>query len=43
MADLGRYRSCRKAFHDTISTYGIGRDHSHDYWVSIFRQLIHKG
>ena len=21
----------------------IGRDHSHDYWVSIFRQLIHKG
>ncbi|EPN4988569.1 ATP-dependent DNA helicase RecQ [Vibrio alginolyticus] len=29
--------------HDKISTYAIGRDHSHDYWVSIFRQLIHKG
>lgn len=29
--------------HDKLTTYGIGRDHSHDYWVSIFRQLIHKG
>lgn len=29
--------------HDKLSTYGIGRDHSHDYWISIFRQLIHKG
>ncbi|MFL1010338.1 ATP-dependent DNA helicase RecQ [Vibrio parahaemolyticus] len=33
----------REHGHDKISTYGIGRDHSHDYWVSIFRQLIHKG
>lgn len=33
----------RENGHDKISTYGIGRDHSHDYWVSIFRQLIHKG
>ncbi|MFS1464177.1 ATP-dependent DNA helicase RecQ [Vibrio lentus] len=29
--------------HDKLSTYGIGRDHSHNYWISIFRQLIHKG
>lgn len=33
----------RENGHDKISTYGIGRDYSHDYWVSIFRQLIHKG
>jgi ATP-dependent DNA helicase RecQ len=33
----------REYGHDRISTYGIGRDHSHDYWVSIFRQLIHQG
>ncbi|EPF2508082.1 ATP-dependent DNA helicase RecQ [Vibrio fluvialis] len=33
----------RELGHDKISTYGLGRDHSHDYWVSIFRQLIHKG
>ncbi|MGF1769439.1 ATP-dependent DNA helicase RecQ [Enterovibrio makurazakiensis] len=29
--------------HDKISTYGLGKDHSHEYWVSIFRQLIHRG
>lgn len=33
----------RENGHDKITTYGLGRDHSHDYWVSIFRQLIHKG
>ncbi|MGI9919973.1 ATP-dependent DNA helicase RecQ [Vibrio owensii] len=33
----------RENGHDKISTYAIGREHSHDYWVSIFRQLIHKG
>ncbi|WGW00259.1 ATP-dependent DNA helicase RecQ [Vibrio sp. YMD68] len=33
----------RENGHDKLSTYGIGRDHSHDYWVSVFRQLIHKG
>ncbi|MGR5461125.1 ATP-dependent DNA helicase RecQ [Vibrio sp. DNB22_12_1] len=33
----------RENGHDKISTYGLGRDHSHDYWISIFRQLIHKG
>lgn len=29
--------------HDKLSTYGLGREYSQDYWVSIFRQLIHKG
>ena len=29
--------------HDKLSTYGIGKEHSHDYWLSIFRQLIHHG
>ncbi|RQW61760.1 ATP-dependent DNA helicase RecQ [Vibrio viridaestus] len=33
----------RENGHDKLSTYGIGKDYSHDYWVSIFRQLIHKG
>ncbi len=33
----------RENGHDKISTYGLGKDYSHDYWVSIFRQLIHKG
>ncbi|WP_407331867.1 ATP-dependent DNA helicase RecQ [Enterovibrio sp. 27052020O] len=29
--------------HEKISTYGLGKAHSHEYWVSIFRQLIHRG
>lgn len=29
--------------HDKISTYGLGKEFSHEYWVSIFRQLIHRG
>lgn len=33
----------RENGHDKITTYGIGKEHSHDYWVSIMRQLIHKG
>ncbi|MCG9599023.1 ATP-dependent DNA helicase RecQ [Vibrio sp. Isolate25] len=33
----------RENGHDKLTTYGIGRENSHDYWVSIFRQLIHKG
>lgn len=28
---------------DKLSTYGIGKDISHDYWLSILRQLIHYG
>jgi len=29
--------------HDKLSTYGIGREFSHEYWVGILRQLIHRG
>lgn len=33
----------RENGHDKLTTYGIGRDNSHDYWVSVMRQLVHKG
>ena len=29
--------------HDKLSTWGLGKELSHDYWLSIFRQLIHHG
>jgi ATP-dependent DNA helicase RecQ len=29
--------------HDKLSTYAIGKDESHDYWLSILRQLVHCG
>ena len=29
--------------HDQLSVYGIGKDQSQDYWVSVIRQLIHLG
>ncbi len=29
--------------HDKLSTYGIGKEQSHEYWLSIIRQLIHHG
>jgi len=29
--------------HDRLSTFGIGAEHSHEYWLSILRQLIHRG
>jgi ATP-dependent DNA helicase RecQ len=29
--------------HDKLSTYGIGKDNSHEYWLSVIRQLIHHG
>ncbi|MFU8784466.1 DNA helicase RecQ [Aliidiomarina sp.] len=29
--------------HEQLSTYGIGSDHSAEYWVSVIRQLIHRG
>lgn len=29
--------------HDKLSTYGIGIEHSTEYWLSIFRQMIHLG
>lgn len=33
----------REHGHEQLSTYGIGREHSHEFWVSILRQLVHRG
>lgn len=33
----------RKFNHDRLTTYGIGQEHSHAEWMSITRQLIHRG
>ncbi|KZN41381.1 ATP-dependent DNA helicase RecQ [Pseudoalteromonas luteoviolacea NCIMB 1942] len=29
--------------HHELSTYGIGKEHSNEYWLSVLRQLIHHG
>ncbi len=29
--------------HDKISTWGIGKEHTPEYWLSVIRQLIHHG
>jgi ATP-dependent DNA helicase RecQ len=29
--------------HDKLSTFALGKEHSHDYWLSILRQLVHCG
>ncbi|MCC5854722.1 MAG: DNA helicase RecQ [Idiomarina sp.] len=29
--------------HDQLSTWGIGKDQSPEHWVSVLRQLIHRG
>lgn len=29
--------------HDQLSVYGIGKMHSHEYWLNIIHQLIHLG
>jgi ATP-dependent DNA helicase RecQ len=39
-ADTERIRNFR---HDRLSTYGIGQERSHAEWLSIARQLIHRG
>ncbi len=33
----------RQFGHDQLSVYGIGKEQSQDYWVSVIRQLIHLG
>ena len=33
----------RKFYHENLTTYGIGMEYSHAEWVSIVRQLIHRG
>ncbi|WP_392563944.1 DNA helicase RecQ [Orbus wheelerorum] len=35
--------SIKENGHNTLSVYGIGKEHSADYWTSIIRQLIHLG
>ena len=35
--------SLRKFNHEQLTTYGIGMEHSHAEWMSIVRQLIHRG
>lgn len=29
--------------HDKLKVYGMGREKSHEHWVSVIRQLIHLG
>ncbi|WP_419147060.1 DNA helicase RecQ [Pseudoalteromonas 'SMAR'] len=33
----------REHNHHDLSTYGIGKEHSNEFWLSILRQLIHHG
>lgn len=33
----------REYGHDKLSVYGMGREQSHEHWVSVVRQLIHLG
>ena len=33
----------RRFGHENLTTYGIGAEHSHAEWMSITRQLIHRG
>ncbi|GAA0300131.1 ATP-dependent DNA helicase RecQ [Psychrosphaera haliotis] len=33
----------REQNHDQLSTFGIGKTQSHEFWMSIIRQLIHRG
>jgi ATP-dependent DNA helicase RecQ len=33
----------RRFGHENLTTYGIGAEHSHAEWMSIARQLIHRG
>ncbi|WP_413531096.1 ATP-dependent DNA helicase RecQ [Rahnella inusitata] len=33
----------REYGHDKLTVYGIGKEHSNEYWTSVVRQLIHLG
>lgn len=33
----------REFGHDKLPVYGIGKEYSHEHWVSVLRQLIHLG
>lgn len=38
--NLARIREMK---HQTLSVYGIGKNHPKEYWISVIRQLIHLG
>ena len=38
-----QHQKIREQAHDTLSTYGIGKEHSHEFWLGVLRQLIHLG
>lgn len=37
------HQKIREFEHDRLSVYGIGKDKSQEYWISVTRQLIHLG
>lgn len=37
------HQKIREFQHDSLSVYGIGKDKSQEYWISVTRQLIHLG
>lgn len=37
------HQKIRDFKHDTLSVYGIGKEKSQEYWMSVARQLIHLG
>jgi ATP-dependent DNA helicase RecQ len=39
----GPITSVSARWHDKLPVYGIGREQSHEHWVSVIRQLIHLG
>ncbi|MFT4928293.1 MAG: ATP-dependent DNA helicase RecQ [Phenylobacterium sp.] len=39
----GQTQRVRDYGHDKLSTYGIGKEQSNEYWLSVIRQLIHHG
>ncbi len=39
----GQQAQASEVGHDKLPVYGIGREQSHEHWVSVIRQLIHLG
>ncbi|RUO32667.1 DNA helicase RecQ [Aliidiomarina sanyensis] len=39
----GASQKVKQYGHEKLSTWGIGSDHSSEYWTSVLRQLIHRG
>lgn len=37
------HQKIREHQHDSLSVYGIGKERSQEYWISVTRQLIHLG